>query len=276
VVPAVPASSAAALSRRPITLFRPVASVNRQAASTFGPMDPAGNDMTRNPATLARRIGLASGVPDAQDEQCVRTHHRCEKRSGEVFVHDGFDAVQAAVDVPRHRDSSAAGANDERAIVSQKQDHVQLHDPYRVGRGDDPAPRGTVPEHGPAMVGTQAFGGRFVVDGADELRRGGQSAIISLDDCPADLADCLLVRKRAAECLRDPIPDHPLGLRTERVKWVGSCQRTISGALQREHPGPACRHPPRRLRGAPGTVPRPLPAAENPAGQGLDQTTQTA
>ena len=34
---------------------------------------------------------------------------------------------------------------------------------------------------------------------------------------------------------------------------------------------PAGRHPPGRLRGAPRAVPRPLPAAQAPAGQGLDQ-----
>lgn len=42
---------------------RPVASTKRQTASTLGPIDPAGNDRARNCAGVARRMGLASGVP---------------------------------------------------------------------------------------------------------------------------------------------------------------------------------------------------------------------
>ena len=42
---------------------RPVASTKRQAASTFGPMEPAGNDPARSSATVVCRIGVASGVP---------------------------------------------------------------------------------------------------------------------------------------------------------------------------------------------------------------------
>jgi len=48
MVPASPRSSAAAASRRPIAAIRPVASANRQAASTFGPMEPAGNERARS------------------------------------------------------------------------------------------------------------------------------------------------------------------------------------------------------------------------------------
>lgn len=62
-VPAASASSAAASSSRPIAAGRPVASANRQAASTFGPIEPAGSRMPRSCAAVARLIGRARAVP---------------------------------------------------------------------------------------------------------------------------------------------------------------------------------------------------------------------
>ena len=42
MVPALPCRRASALPRLPVAVIRPVASTNRQQASSFGPMDPAG------------------------------------------------------------------------------------------------------------------------------------------------------------------------------------------------------------------------------------------
>jgi hypothetical protein len=63
MVPASRRSSATAASRRPIAAIWPVASANRQAASTFGPMEPTGNKRARSWRGVARRMGRASWVP---------------------------------------------------------------------------------------------------------------------------------------------------------------------------------------------------------------------
>ena len=49
--------------RAPIAARRPPASMKRQTASTFGPIEPAGASSARSSATDVERIALASGVP---------------------------------------------------------------------------------------------------------------------------------------------------------------------------------------------------------------------
>ena len=67
IVPALPSSRAWASSRQPMAAMPPVAATNRQAASTLGPIEPAGNAPARSRprswAGVARRIGRASRVP---------------------------------------------------------------------------------------------------------------------------------------------------------------------------------------------------------------------
>ena len=62
-VPASPASKASASASRPMAARFPVASLKRHAASILGPIEPAGKSRFRSSAGVARRIGLACGVP---------------------------------------------------------------------------------------------------------------------------------------------------------------------------------------------------------------------
>src|ERR1700756_2718313 len=56
----------------------------------------------------------------------------------------------------------------------------------------------------------------------------GHRRIVRADECPAEQACHLPVRNGAAERLRDPVPDHSLGLCAEGVARIG-----LSAALSR-------------------------------------------
>jgi len=62
-VPRVPRTRSAASSSWPIIAGLPVPSTKRQAASTFGPIDPAGNFKARRAAGVVRPMGRAASVP---------------------------------------------------------------------------------------------------------------------------------------------------------------------------------------------------------------------
>ena len=64
VVPASPARILARSARAPIAALLPVAAANRQAASTFGPMDPAANCVPASAGGEARRMALCVGFPN--------------------------------------------------------------------------------------------------------------------------------------------------------------------------------------------------------------------
>jgi len=64
IVPALPATMAWASASAPIAAMAPVRSTKRQAASTLGPIDPAGNSWLRSAAGVERWMGAAAGVPN--------------------------------------------------------------------------------------------------------------------------------------------------------------------------------------------------------------------
>ena len=67
VVPALPARIAGKSFSAPIAALLPVASAKWQAASTFGPIEPAGNLKSRIACGLARRNALAVGLPKSRN-----------------------------------------------------------------------------------------------------------------------------------------------------------------------------------------------------------------
>ena len=66
VVPAFPARIAGKSFSAPIAALLPDVSAKRQAASTFGPIEPAGNLKSRIAWGLARRNALAVGLPQSR------------------------------------------------------------------------------------------------------------------------------------------------------------------------------------------------------------------
>src|SRR4051794_30844852 len=74
-VPAVPAAPVTILSRLVMTPTLPVASTNRQIASTFGPIEPLANwpseRYRRISVTSTSPMGLAPGVPKPSTAFCT-------------------------------------------------------------------------------------------------------------------------------------------------------------------------------------------------------------
>ena len=99
---AVPATMAAASSSAPIPAVPPVASTKRQAASTFGPIEPFANSRPRSSDGVARPIGRAAGrapvaldgVDVGEQEQEVGLDALGEQLRREVLVDHGLDAAQ--------------------------------------------------------------------------------------------------------------------------------------------------------------------------------------
>jgi calcium-translocating P-type ATPase len=190
------------------------------------------------PADRMRAGGAVSadhGRDVGQYQQRVRADGDGQERRGEVLVQDGFDAVQAAPVVAGYRDAAAARADDDRAAAGQQFDLIQLDDPHGLGGGHDPAPGGAVLADGPAVPGRQRARGLLVVDGADELGGARHRGVIGRHHGAADQAGRPAAGHRARESLRDPVPDHALGLRAEGVERVGPRERGIRGAFDREH-----------------------------------------
>ena len=99
-------------------------STKRQAASTFGPIEPAGNLIARSSATVALSMGCSVEQSEVcedcghvgQQQQDVGLDVASDQRRREVLVNYGFHALQLTLRVARHRYASTAGADDDRAL----------------------------------------------------------------------------------------------------------------------------------------------------------------
>ena len=127
-----------------MTASPPVRSTNRQAASTFGAIEPA-----RTAAGAARRgsrstIGVAAGVPQSRSTYgtSVSEHETLgaellgEQRGRQVLVDHGFDAAQTVL-VGNDRDAAAAGADDDAPASSERSIACSSTICLRLRRGDD-------------------------------------------------------------------------------------------------------------------------------------------
>ncbi len=65
VVPASPVMILPRSASAPMAAFFPVAAANRHAASTFGPIDPAANDIAERAEGDARRMAFCVGLPQS-------------------------------------------------------------------------------------------------------------------------------------------------------------------------------------------------------------------
>ena len=118
-VPQVPRSRSAASSSRPIMAGFPVASTKRQAASTLGPIDPAGNDMARRAAVVVRPMGCAASVPkpvstlatSVRISSASASRSRASSAARQVLVDDRLGPAERPVAAPDDRDAAAAGAD---------------------------------------------------------------------------------------------------------------------------------------------------------------------
>ncbi len=105
----------------------------------------------------------------------------------------------------------------------------------RFGRGHHPAPGGPVAADHPAALSGQFMCLALIVDGTDELRGAGEGRVTGIDQRLADEAAGVPAWQRAAQCPDQPVADHPLGLRAERVERVGMGQRRVARAFQCQH-----------------------------------------
>jgi hypothetical protein len=175
---------------------------------------------------------VGHGVDVGQQQQGVGVHGAGQQGGGQVLVHDRLDAAQRARGVRHHRDAAAARADHQRAGLEQHPDERQLHQLERLGGRNDPAPRGAITAYRPAALGRQVPRLRFLVDRADELDGIGEGGIVRVDPGLAHQASGRLAGHRAAQRPDQPVPDHPLGLRAERVQPVRAAQRGVTRALQ--------------------------------------------
>ena len=126
-VPASPRTTAAASLIEPIAATPPVCVTNRQAASTFGPIEPAANAAAASAAGVARRIAAASGVPQSRvdgvdvgdDRQHVGVQLRGEQRAREILVDHRFDP-----DEPPARGDRLVGVHDRDAASARAHHHA--------------------------------------------------------------------------------------------------------------------------------------------------------
>jgi hypothetical protein len=140
----------------------PVRSTNQAAASTFGPIEPAGRSSARSSSGAAEAIGVASGVPSPRETASTSVSSSSaspqplrEQRGRAVLVDHRFDAAQAPVAVDDDRDAAAADAHHQHARLDEQPDRRQLDDRARIGRRDDAAPVLAIGPDRPAALGAQ-------------------------------------------------------------------------------------------------------------------------
>ena len=129
-VPASPATIADGFAEGADRGGLPVASTKRQAASTFGPIEPAAKLISRSWSAcgVAQRMLVGGppaevdGVDVGQHQQQVGVEAAGQQRGGEVLVDDALDPAQRAVGADRDRDAAAAGADHQRAGLDQQAD----------------------------------------------------------------------------------------------------------------------------------------------------------
>ncbi len=164
------------------------------------------------------------------DEQ-VGSGELREQLAREVLVDHCLDADERTGPVRQvgGRDSAAAGADDDRALLQEPDDRIQLEDPLGLRRCDDPAPRVTVLLEDPAALRGVPLCGDVVIARADELGGVVERRIVGVDlDHGEQRRDRLLEREQVAEFLLDHVADHSLGPRTQNVERIG-----VSGVVRR-------------------------------------------
>ena len=164
-VPASPRTMRSASARAPTAARRPVASTKRQAASTFGPIEPAAK------SSAAQLVGAWRGAAAArpsvapveadrvdvgQHQQQVGVEAAGQQRRGQVLVDHRLDAAHRAGAVEGDGDAAAAGADQQRAALDQDPQAPQLGDRVRLRRGDEAAEGVAVGADRPAALGGEA------------------------------------------------------------------------------------------------------------------------
>ena len=178
-----------------MTASPPVRSTKRQAASTFGAIDPAANDSS---AQLGggrganRRSGgsapVALDVGDvSKDDQPVGVELFGKQRGCQVLVDDRVDSVQT-VAVGDDGDAAAAGADDDASGSEEPFDRVQLDDRLRLRRRDDTSEVVPVACDRPAAALRELPCFTLGVDGTDRLRRVQEGGIVGDRRAPASTA----------------------------------------------------------------------------------------
>ena len=185
-VTVVPASPAMIVGRGPpARRSRPACpspAANRQAASTFGPIEPAANWQSPR-ARRAWRAGspAASACPSRGRPRRRRSRMTNRSASSSRASSSVARSLSITASTPielavvarlvHRRDAAAAGADHDRALLEQPLDRAELEDPLRQRRGHDAAPLVAVRLERPALLRREPFGLGLVVDRADELGR---------------------------------------------------------------------------------------------------------
>ena len=142
-----------------------------------------------------------------RDPQAVR-----QQRRGQVLVDHRLDALVAGLPRLHDGDPAAAGRDHHESAGDEGPDLLRLHDPQRMGRGDDaPIAAARVLDHLPALVLTLGVGLFRAVGGADRLGGLAEGRIVAVDHhvgqdaghCVAQAAPAELVEERVAQDVAD-------------------------------------------------------------------------
>ena len=277
-VPARPAAAASRSGSAAMTASPAVRSTKRQAASTFGAIDPGANDSWRSSAGVAVTIGVAAGVPPValdvrdigEDDQPVGIELFGEQCGCEVLVDDRVDSVQT-VAVGNDGDAAPAGADDDAPGGEEPLDRVQLDDRLRLRRGDDTSEVAPVACDRPAAAFGELPCFTLGVDGADRFRRAQEGGIVGID---AHLRQQRRRRRAAPELICGALGPGdsrscPCALSAEHVERVRrhvlvglclECEEPDLGPVAVRDDELVVERPARRGRGRPrGRVPSGLP-----------------
>ena len=185
-MPRDPSSISTASSSRPITARCPVASTNRQAASTLGPIDPAAKGSARRAAGLMLLMACAELRPklvstsgtSVRNKRTSAAELSGQKCCCQVLVHHGFNAPQQPVGRPAYWYPASASADDDGTVAQQHADRRHLDQLHGLRRRHHPPPGVAISPDLPSPQAGKSMALCFGIDRTDELGRMLESGIV--------------------------------------------------------------------------------------------------
>ena len=230
VVPALPARIAGKSFSAPIAALLPVASAKWQAASTFGPIEPAGNLKSRIACGLARLNALAVGFPQSRNTASASVAIMKTSASSSRAKSSEHRSLSITASIPRSTrpGSYTVGMPPPPAamtIVPFSSSHfIGRISNIRLGSGDatNSSPFVAVHFHCPALLRGERLQFSLGINWSNELRRIFKSRVITIDfDHRQYGGEGHFKGQEIAELLFDHVADHPFGLGTEHIEWIG-------------------------------------------------------
>ena len=250
---------------------RPVAFTNSTAASTLGPIEPAGKLPASSSVVVARSSLRWFGVPQSvyTPSTSVAITYRSASRSRASRLPARSLSTTASTPTswrfsPRAYMVGMPPPPAQMISTPCSSSHFRgRSSKMRSGRrrGHHAAPVVAIGLDRPALVGCQGLGGGLVVDRSNELGRVAEGRVVGVHlDHGQDGGQRHLEGQHIAQLLLQQVADHALRLGAQDVQWIGLDVR-IGRRLQRQQPdlrAVAVRHDQlmRAWRPAPALAPR--------------------